>query len=376
MHRTNQNIADLFSGKLALEGAPAQPRADATFSYIFFSDVRKHISDQEKYRFARELVEFADASGFEAICFPERHFYEFGSIYANNGIMAAYFAPLTRRVRLRAASVSSTLHHPAAVVENWAMVDILSNGRVDLGFGSGWNKADFVLSPDTYDNRSALRDERIPIIQKLWRGETVDFPGPGGEIFPTKVYPRPLQRELNVWYSTFSEHGFEHAGRQGYHLFTMLLGTDLDALEKKIAIYRRAREAGGYDPATGVVSLLMHTFVHPDLDWVQRVVEAPFKEYIRSSIVPQMKALDHKFDAVETEKIINYSYSRYFHTAGIFGPVEDCQKQVDRAVRAGVNDIALLQDFGVDYAAVKDSLKYVKQLVDQNQNTAARRALI
>lgn len=375
MHRTNQRIADLFSGKLALEDEPLMQRADVTFSYIFFSDVRKHISDQEKYRFARELVEFADASGFESICFPERHFYEFGSIYANNGIMAAYFAPLTRRVRLRAASVSSPLHHPAAVVENWAMVDILSNGRVDLGFGSGWNKADFVLSPDTYDNRSALRDERIPIIQKLWRGETVDFPGPGGEFFPTKVYPRPVQKELNVWYSTFSEHGFEHAGRQGYNLFTMLLGTDLDALEKKIAIYRRAREAAGYLPETGIVSLLMHTFVHPDSEWVQRVVEAPFKEYIRSSIVPQMKALDQKFDAAETEKIINYSYSRYFHTAGIFGSVEDCQKQVDRAVRAGVNDIALLQDFGVDYAAVKDSLRYVKQLVDQNQNTATRRAL-
>jgi natural product biosynthesis luciferase-like monooxygenase protein len=376
MQTTNQNLTDLFSGKLAAEGVPVRQQSSVTFSYIFFSDVRKHISDQEKYCFARELVEFADDSGFEAICFPERHFYEFGSIYANNGIMAAYFAPLTQRVRLRAASVSSTLHHPAAVVENWAMVDILSNGRVDLGFGSGWNKADFILSPETYENRSALRDERIPIIQKLWRGETVDFPGPGGEIFPTKVYPRPLQKELNVWYSTFSEYGFEHAGKMGYHLFTMLLGTDLDALGKKIAIYRRARGAAGYDPETGVVSLLMHTFIHPDPDWVQRVVAEPFKEYIRSSIVPQMKALDQKFDEAETEKIINYSYSRYFHTAGIFGSVEDCQKQVDRAVGAGVNDIAFLQDFGVDYMAVRDSLKYVKKLVDQNQYKANRKVLV
>jgi natural product biosynthesis luciferase-like monooxygenase protein len=251
------------------------------------------------------------------------------------------------------------------------MVDILSNGRVDLGFGSGWNKSDFILAPDTYEDRSALRDERIPIIQKLWRGEEVEFPGPGGGMIPIRVYPRPLQRELKVWYSTFSEKGFEHAGRNGYNLLTMLLAIDLPALEKKIKIYRKAREEAGYDPASGIVSLLMHAFVHPDMDWVRRVVEAPFKEYIRSSIVPQMKALDRHFDEKETEKIIDYSFSRYFHTSGIFGPIETCQAQVERAIGAGVNDIALLQDFGVDYAAVKESLAPLKQLVDRCGGRAA-----
>src|SRR5256885_9780955 len=145
MQSADQNLANLFSGKLALDEAPGPKKRKITFSYIFFSDVRKDISDREKYRFVRELVEFADQSGFESVCFPERHFYEFGSIYANNGIVAAYFAPLTRQVRLRAVSVSCPLHHPAAIVENWAMIDILSNGRVDLGFGSGWSKADFIL---------------------------------------------------------------------------------------------------------------------------------------------------------------------------------------------------------------------------------------
>jgi natural product biosynthesis luciferase-like monooxygenase protein len=374
MRSVDQSLADFFAGKIAVDAPPASTRAgQVTFSSIFFSDVRKDIADAEKYRFVRELVEFADQSGFEAICFPERHFYEFGSIYANNAVIAAYLAPLTRQVRLRAASVSCPLHHPAAIVESWAMIDILSNGRVDLGFGAGWNKADFILSPGTYENRSAVRDEMIPVIQKLWRGEMVDFPGPGGEVFRTRVYPRPVQKELNVWYSTFSEHGFEHAGRHGYNLFTMLLATDFAALEKKIAVYRRAREEAGYDPNTGIVSLLMHTFVHPDRAWVERVVAEPFKEYIRSSIVPQMKALDRHFDEAETEKIISYSYSRYFQTAGMFGSAEDCQRQVDRAIAAGVNDLALLQDFGVNYEAVTDSLPHVKALVDRNRSVAKRR---
>jgi natural product biosynthesis luciferase-like monooxygenase protein len=362
MNTKNQELARLFAGP-----APAARRKHASFSSIYFSDIRKDISNRDKYRFVRELVEFADQSKFAAVCFPERHFSEFGSIYANNALVAAYFAPLTNHVRLRAAAVSAPLHHPAEVVENWAMVDILSNGRVDLGFGSGWNKADFILSPDTNDDRFQLRDERIPIIQKLWRGETIEFRGPGGEMFPITVHPRPIQPELNVWYSTFSEKGFQHAGSMGYNIFTMLLPFGLDALGEKITLYRRAREQAGHDPATGIVSLLMHTFVHPDMDWVHHVVSGPFKEYIASSVVPQLRALDKSFDDSQIDKIVDYSYARYFRTGGIFGPPEECQKQIDKAVSVGVNDIALLQDFGVDYSAVRKSLEHVEKLVNDNR---------
>lgn len=173
MSTLNQKLEHFFSGyrTAGAEATIRRPGAGVSFSYLFFSDVRKDVSDRDKYRFARELVEFADQAGFEAVCFPERHFYEFGSIYANNGIAAAYFAPLTKNVRLRSAAVTNTLHHPVEIVENWAMVDILSDGRVDLGVGSGWNKADFILSPETYEERAAIRDRRIPVIQKLWRGK-------------------------------------------------------------------------------------------------------------------------------------------------------------------------------------------------------------
>lgn len=368
MSTTNQKIADLFSGTVARKTeleTSAKTDKGISFSYLFFSDVRRDVSDREKYHFARELVEFADQSGFEAAYFPERHFHEFGSIYANNGIVAAYFAPLTRNIRLRTAAVTATLHHPVEIVENWAMVDILSDGRVDLGFGNGWNKADFILSPHTYKDRIALRNEQIPLIQRLWRGETVHFPGPDGEMFPTTVYPRPVQKELNVWYVTTSKQGFEHSGKHGYNVFTMLSpGVDLNELGKNIDAYRQARQEAGLDPEAGTVSLMMHTFVHPDMEWVQRVVASPFKEYIRSSLLPHMKAAGKQVSDEEVDRMVDYSYARYFQTGGIFGPLEDCRKQVARAVGAGVNEIAFLQDFGVDYSAVRKSLVYLKQLVD------------
>ena len=373
LNKINEKISDIFrdgfSEKKEVNIENKQTitqKSSIDFSYLFFSDVRKDISNIEKYNFARHLVEFADQSSFKAIYFPERHFYEFGSIYANNGIMASYFASITRNLRLRTAAITNALHHPVRVVEDWAMIDILSNGRVDLGFGSGWNKADFILSPDTYKNRTELRRERIPIIQKLWRGEQMTFVGPDNHPFKITVHPRPLQKELNVWYVCNAEEAFMYAGSKGYNIFTMLYSISLLELGKKINIYRNARKKAGFNPATGIISLMMHTLVHPDQDWVNKVVSAPFKAYIRSSLVPHMKSQNKIVNEEEINKMVEYSYARYFKTGGIFGSIEHSQKIIDEAISVGVNEIAFLQDFGIDYSAVKESLCYLEELVKNN----------
>jgi natural product biosynthesis luciferase-like monooxygenase protein len=344
-----------------------------SFSCLFFSDVRKDISDAKKYEFMRDITLFADAEGFTAVYIPERHFYEFGAIYANAAIVASYLIPQTRRIRFRTAGISLPLHHPAEIVEWWAMNDILSGGRVDLGFGSGWNKADFILSPSTYTDRQRVCAERIPVVQKLWRGETVWFAGPGGESIPVTVHPRPIQKELNVWLLVFqNDDAFSYAGRQGYNIFTMLYGINLEGMRQKIALYRQGRQEAGLDPSTGVVSLMLHTFVHGKMETVENVVAEPFKEYIKSSLNSHVKAaVDLKVEGsaeigeAEKAKILDYAYQRYFKTAAIFGTVDDAKNIVDNAIDIGVDEIACLMDFGVDYATVKDSLPYLKKLVSE-----------
>lgn len=345
--------------------------ADISFSFLFFSDVRKDVSDADKYAFMKDVTLFGDREGFEAIYIPERHFYEFGSIYANSAIMAAHLIPQTQRIRFRTAGVSLPLHHPAAVVEWWAMNDILSNGRIDLGFGTGWNKPDFIFAPDQYDDRKQVCWDRIPLVQKLWRGETVSFPGPGGVPTPITVYPRPVQKELNVWLlATKSDDSFIHAGQMGYNLFTMLYGMDLDAMAKKINLYRQARQQAGYDPNTGIVSLMLHTMVHRDQHTVSKAVEQPFRQYIGSSMEAHVKAMQDgnkgpgTMSAAEKQQVLDYAYHRYFTTGAIFGSVDDGRRVVDEAIAAGVNDIACLVDFGVDYDFVRSSLPYLKELVN------------
>jgi natural product biosynthesis luciferase-like monooxygenase protein len=339
-----------------------------TFSFLFFSDVRKDVSDARKYEFMKDVTVFADREGFEAVYIPERHFYEFGSIFANSAVMAAYLIPQTQRIRFRTAGISLPLHHPAEVVEWWAMNDILSNGRIDLGFGTGWNKPDFIYSPENYEDRKQICWDRIPVVQKLWRGESVSFPGAGGENVEISVFPRPVQKDITIWLlATKSDESFIHAGKMGYNVFTMLYGMDLEAMGKKISVYRKAREEAGFDPETGVVSLMLHTMVHRDARIVSDAVERPFKSYIKSSLDVHVKAMDNgngePMGEKEKEKMLDYAYHRYFKTGAIFGSIGEGKEVIDQAIAVGVNDIACLVDFGVDYTFVKESLPYLKSLV-------------
>lgn len=342
------------------------------FSFLFFSDVRKDISDKKKYAFMREVTLFADRENFEAIYLPERHFHEFGSIYANSAIMAAYLIPQTHRIRFRTAGISLPLHHPAEIVEWWAMNDILSNGRIDLGFGSGWNKQDFVYAPQNYKTRREICTKTIPIIQQLWQGKTVCFPGPNEEIVEITVFPRPLQPEINVWLLvTQNDDGFIHAGQKNYNIFTMLYGNNLNIMQKKIALYRKARQEAGLNPVTGTITLMLHTLLLSKREEVQAVVENPFKDYIKSSLNAHIQMeqkknnKNYKLNEIEKDKMLNYAYQRYFKTSAIFGTINDGSKIVDQAISAGVDEIACLVDFGVDYSIVMESLNNLKILINQ-----------
>lgn len=358
---------------LGVAGRLPQVRAKPSFSFLFFSDVRSDVSTGEKYLFMRDVTVFADQRGFTAVYVPERHFSEFGAIYPNSAVIASYLVPQTRRIRFRTAGVSLPLHHPAEVVEWWAMVDNLSGGRVDLGFGSGWAKPDFILAPDAYESRREICAERIEIVRRLWRGETLRFRGASGEE-EIRIYPRPVQPELNVWLLiTQSDEAFANAGRRGWNVFTMLYGIDLDALGKRIKIYRDARAAAGLDPGSGIVSLMLHTLVHRDIDTVRSSVERPFREYIRTSMKAHVAAglgstrrlAPDEMGLAEQEKMLDYAYQRYFSTGAIFGTVDDGRRVVDKALEVGVDDIACLVDFGVSYDLVKESLPYLERLVSR-----------
>ena len=140
------------------------------FGLIFFSS-REATDHTDKYRLLIESAKFADRHGFSSVWIPERHFTKDGWLYPNPAVLHAALARETERISLRAGSVVMPLHDAIRVAEEWAVVDNLSDGRVEISFASGWHPNDFVFFPEKYTNRHEEMYHGIQIVQKLWQGE-------------------------------------------------------------------------------------------------------------------------------------------------------------------------------------------------------------
>ena len=333
------------------------------------------------YRILLESSRWGDEHGFEAVWTPERHFHDFGAPYPNPSVVAAAVAAVTERIEIRAGSVVLPLHSPVRVAEEWSVVDNLSNGRVGISFAAGWQPNDFVLNPAGYANAREELADRIEAVRNLWRGETVELPGPDGELVPVRTLPRPVQAELPVWLtSAGSPASFERAGTLGVNLLTHLLGQSVEQLTENIERYRAAYRAAGHE-GDGKVTLMLHTFLDADGDAARETAREPLTQYLGTAVglIKNMasafptfagagKDADEAFRSLtdaDIRQLLEMAADRYLSTSGLFGTVEDGLDMVEISARAGVDEVACLIDFGIDADLVLPSLELLGQVHDR-----------
>ncbi|MDT4988233.1 MAG: hypothetical protein QOI74_2327 [Micromonosporaceae bacterium] len=328
--------------------------------YFFAANDRYDFGD--RYRFILDVARFIDDRGFRAIWTPERHFQEFGGSFPNPSVLAAAMAAVTTRVELRAGSVVVPHHHPVRIVEEWSLVDQISDGRVGLCVATGWHSGDFVFYPGNFHDRRAYTFDQIDNIRRLWRGETLSFPGPDGDPLPVRTYPRPRQPELPMWIvHTANPQTWIRAGELGLNVLTLL--DSWDRLATNIAIYRDARATAGLDPAGGVVTVGLHTYVGEDEDEVWRLVRDPVRSYL-GSFLTQKRAdagADPMTDA-EQDQLATLVAEDYYQRRSLLGTADKCAAVVRRLAGIGATEIACLVDFGLPFDTVLAGLPRLDDL--------------
>jgi len=331
------------------------------FSLLYFAN-REVTDPPSEYDLLIEAARFADQRGFTAVWLPERHFHPFGGAYPNPALAAAALAPQTTRIRLRAGSVVLPLHDPVTVVEDWSFIDNLSRGRVDIALATGWNANDFALAPERFAARHQYTTDNIETIRSLWAGRPVSRVNGEGAVTEILTYPRPVQPAPGLWLTAAARaETFAAAGACGTNVLTALLFQSVDELASKIEVYRAARKEAGHDPATGVVTLMVHTFVGADDAEVRETVREQFTAYLESSI-DLWKSRMVELREPDRAKLARYAFERYYRTAAMFGSVDRCARFATRLADAGVDEVASLIDFGLLGPTVLAALPYLDQV--------------
>lgn len=340
------------------------------FSLFFFTS-EESVEVHEKYKLFLEAVKLADENNFAGIWTPERHFHKMGGLFPNPAVIGSAISTITQKVKIRAGSVVLPLQDPIRVAEEWSVVDNLSNGRVELSFATGWHSDDFVLAPDNYKDRKKIMFDRIPIVKKLWRGESIFRKAGSGKDIELKIYPKPIQKELPFWITAIGNpETYMKTGEVGANLMTCLLDQNIAEMTDKIDLYRKSLIDNGFDPTTKKVAVFLHTFIGNDYESTKNTVREPFTEYLKTTLDLLGKfgqnsdiALNPRDMSEEEQKtILDFAFEQYLDDRTFIGDMTYCMEMVKKLKEAGVDEIACLIDFGLSYNDIMSSLENLVQL--------------
>ncbi len=160
-------------------------------------------------------IAWAETIGYDDVWLTEHHFCDDG--HAPSILpLAAAVAATTQRIRIGTGVLLLPLHHAVRVAEDGATIDILSNGRFELGVGVGYRPQEFEGLGYQAADRAGRIDEGLEIIRRLWDGETVDFEGVHYQIKGARLEPPTVQEPRPpLWVGGFAPVAVRRAARLG-----------------------------------------------------------------------------------------------------------------------------------------------------------------
>jgi len=162
-------------------------------------------------------------------------------------IPLAYAAAITSRLRLSTGVIILPQRHPLYLAKQLATLDLLSNGRMMVGIGSGWMKEEFDSLQIPFNVRGARTDESIQAMRTLWHEPVASFRGKHFHFHDVKSYPKPVQKSgIPIHIGGHSLAAARRAGRHGDGFFPTL--TNPEKLNELFAITREEAKKAGRNP--------------------------------------------------------------------------------------------------------------------------------
>ncbi len=183
-------------------------------------------------------------------------------------------AAVTRQIGLGTGVLVLPQRQPALVAKQVATLDLLSRGRVRLGVGVGWQRAEYESLGVPFEERGRRMDEAIVLIRRYWTEPSVTFAGEFSQAEAMAMDPKPVQLGgPPIWIGGDSESALRRVGRLGDGWLAMADSDDIVAnAPRKLAVLRAAAEEAGRDPAA--IGLQARLSDPLDLDAISRRITA------------------------------------------------------------------------------------------------------
>jgi alkanesulfonate monooxygenase SsuD/methylene tetrahydromethanopterin reductase-like flavin-dependent oxidoreductase (luciferase family) len=303
--------------------------------------------------YARYLaqVDAAAAAGFTTIWATEHHFHHFGGMTPSPQMLLTLISQRVPRVRLGTSVSILPLHQPLRVAEDFAMLDVLSGGRLEFGAGRGMALSGYEELGVEYAGSQDRMKEAVTLIDRAWSEPSFSFEGRYYRCPELTVLPRPIQQPRPpIWITaSVDPASFRWIGERGYDL--MVLPWLFPTAEQNVALYREARaEAGHTGP--GRVMAMYPTHIAESAEAARAEAEPGWRHW-RRLLAPEMATPTAKRPGLTAEVAEAMSYDYVVAERHVpFGTIAEARGLVRWLESFGVTHLGLTFHFGgVDHAA-------------------------
>ena len=186
------------------------------FGLFFLLSATGSRSGADVYRDEVRQMILAEELGYDAIWIGEHHFSPYGTV-GSAVALSAFVAGRTSRIRIGQAVNVLPLIHPIRLAEDAAMVDVVSEGRLNFGIGRGYSALEYGGLGVSMDESRERFSESIDLILEAWRNEAFSFSGKYFQVPHVSIHPRPVQRPLPpIWMACTSPPTISWAADRGF----------------------------------------------------------------------------------------------------------------------------------------------------------------
>ena len=223
------------------------------FGIDSFAAVPQTVSDTAEHRTTaiRQLLERmqrADEAGLDVFGIGEHHRKEF--LDSAPGMILAAAASITKKIHLTSAVTVLSAADPVRVYQNFATLDLISQGRAEMVVGRGSFIESFPLFGLKLEDYDQLFSEKLNLLLKIRDNEVITWSGKfRPSLLNQPIYPRPAQAELPIWVGVGgTPESFIRAGVLGLPLMVAIIGGETHRFRPLIDLYKDAGKTAGHSP--------------------------------------------------------------------------------------------------------------------------------
>jgi probable F420-dependent oxidoreductase len=192
--------------------------------------------------------------------------YTYNHLFFEPFIFFSYLAGMTRKIEFATGILILPQRQTALVAKQAATLDVLSNGRLRLGVGNGWNEVEYIALGENFHNRGKRMEEQVALLRMLWTQPLVKFEGRWHNVPDAGINPLPVQRPIPIWFGGTDDRALLRMARIGDG-WMMNIRT-IEQARSKLDTLNHYLEVAGRDKASfGIEPRLNMNLIKPD-EWI------------------------------------------------------------------------------------------------------------